>query len=153
MTRRTLIIGALVIIVVAIVVWQFGIYTYFLHTEVHEAMPVSESARTIVSGSFANADILHRGSGTARIVEENGKRILRLENFKVTNGPDLYVYLSESKTPGDTLESIDKYIILGKLKGNMGDQNYDIPAPFRGYDTAVIWCQEYGVLFAYAVME
>ena len=63
------------------------------------------------------------------------------------------MYLTESKTPGDSLESLSKYISLGLLKGNIGDQNYEIPAMFRGYDTAVIWCQEFGVLFSYAVME
>ncbi|OGN04524.1 MAG: hypothetical protein A3B99_00955 [Candidatus Yanofskybacteria bacterium RIFCSPHIGHO2_02_FULL_44_12b] len=107
----------------------------------------------MVQGSFVEVDLVHKGSGTAKIIEADGKRILRLENFEVTNGPDLYVYLSESRTPGNDLKSIDKYIILGPLKGNKGDQNYEIPSPFVGYDTAIIWCQKFGVLFSYALMQ
>ena len=104
-------------------------------------------------GSFVKVDAVHKGSGIARITEVNGTRYLQLENFEVTNGPDLYVYLSESKTPGGTLESLDKYFSLGPLKGNAGNQIYEIPKPFQGYHTAVIWCQKFGVLFSYAVMR
>lgn len=161
--KRTFIIGLILLVAVVAVldVFVFRFHTYFQSTEVQETLPPMPSdapaamqPKTVVSGSFANADIVHRGSGTARIVEQDGKRYLRLEDFEVTNGPDLYVYLSESKTPGDTLESLDKYINVGKLKGNKGNQTYELPDfPFQGYDTAVIWCQEFGVLFSYAVMQ
>lgn len=152
--RTKIFIGVGVLALVAAgIVWRFGFYTYFQRTVVDEEMPATVAARTVVAGSFVDVDLVHRGSGTAKIVEDNGRRFLRLENFEVTNGPDLYVYLSESKQPGSSLESLSKYISLGLLKGNAGDQNYDIPAIFRGYDTVVIWCQKYGVLFSYAVME
>lgn len=168
------IIGIIVLVAFAGVAdYFFGFHTYFQRTEVNEAVPSmvgstptpqagtasqqsptpSVSPRTVVQGSFAEVDFIHKGSGTAKIIEDSGRRYLRFEDFEVTNGPDLYVYLSESKTPGGDLKSLDKYISLGRLKGNIGNQNYEIPEPFRGYDTAVIWCQKFGVLFSYAVME
>jgi Electron transfer DM13 len=60
-------------------------------------------------------------------------------------GPDLYVYLSTDKNASD-------FVNLGRLKGNVGDQNYEIPdgTDFSKYDTALIWCQAFSVLFGSA---
>src|SRR3989344_801783 len=121
------------IIIFSGVVYYTGVYTYFQSKEVNEffpsptVSPVSAvgpetditvadtvpSRKTLVEGQFVEVDLIHKGSGTARIVEEAGERYLQLENFSVTNGPDLYVYLSESRSPGNDLESLDKYINLG----------------------------------------
>ncbi|MCI0566225.1 DM13 domain-containing protein [bacterium] len=145
-------------------VYFTGLYTYFVRHDVQEPLPATSRAPglspvpartpvTVAQGEFGEVDFIHKGSGTARIIEDGGRRYLRLENFSVVSGPDLFVYLSESKTPTSDIKSLDKYISLGRLKGTSGNQNYEIPEPFRGYDTAVIWCQRYGVLFTYAVMR
>ena len=153
--KKYYILGVAVFLIA--VIYFTGLYTYFVRTDVQEGIPASsgpkELVQTIISGTFFEVDLIHRGSGTAKLLEVNGKRILRLEDFNVTSGPDLYVYLSESKTPTGDIKSLDKYINLGLLKGTSGNQNYEIPEPFRGYDTVVIWCQRYGVLFTYAVMQ
>ena len=155
MMKGYYILGAVIISVA--IVYFMGLYTYFVRTDVQEGIPASseltESVQTIASGTFGEVDFIHKGSGTAKLLEVNGKRILRLEDFNVTSGPDLYVYLSESKNPTGDIKSLDKYISLGLLKGTSGNQNYEIPEPFRGYDTVVIWCQKFGVLFSYAVMK
>ncbi len=164
MNRRILI--PLGIVVLATAVWAevyyFRFHTYFQGTVVQETLPPMPSPsgaqpaptpRTVAQGSFVEVDIVHKGSGTARIVEQSGTRYLRLEDFKVTNGPDLYVYLSDSTTPGGTLESLGNYINLGVLKGNEGNQTYEIPQALQGHTTAVIWCEKFGVLFSYAVMR
>ncbi len=156
MKIKHIVIGIIVAGTVALELFYFRFHTYFQRTQVNEALPIAStsiSPRTMVQGQFVEVDIVHKGSGTARIIEQEGKRYLRFENFQVTNVPGLYVYLSESKAPGNELKSLDKYISLGRLKGNVGDQNYEIPEPFRGYDTAVIWCQQFGVLFSYAIMQ
>ncbi len=162
MKKKTLFIAGAVA-VLASGVWAelfyFRFHTFFQRTEVQETLPPMPSgktqvqARTVVSGSFVAVDAVHKGSGTARIVEQGGIQYLRLENFEVTNGPDLYLYLSESTTPGGSLQSLGAYINLGGLKGNAGNQTYAIPGSFRGHNTAVIWCQKFGVLFSYAVMR
>jgi hypothetical protein len=106
----------------------------------------------VVSGQFRDADDLHRGSGSATIYElEDGSRVLRFENFDVTNGPDLHVYLVPAGNAGDEV-SIDGYVDLGELKGNIGDQNYEIPpeVDIPEFKSVVIWCEPFAVVFSVA---
>jgi hypothetical protein len=106
----------------------------------------------VVTGQFRDADDLHRGSGTATIYElEDGSRVLRFEEFEVTNGPDLHVYLVPAENTGDEV-SVDGYVDLGELKGNIGDQNYEIPAEadVSEFQSVVIWCEPFAVVFSVA---
>jgi hypothetical protein len=84
---------------------------------------MSASSNETLIGNFVGAgDGFHNAEGVAKIIQlADGTDILRLENFKATNGPDLYVYLSTDKTNADIVN-------LGRLKGNIGNQNYLIPA-------------------------
>ncbi len=149
------IIGA--VIVFATVVYFTGVYTYFIRTEVHEALPASVGGeggrRVIASGTFGAVDFIHKGLGYAKLLEIDGKRMLRLEDFQVTNGPDLYIYLATGEAPTNDIKSLGDYIDLGPLKATMGEQNYDAPTADAHYKTAVIWCKKFGVLFSYAVMR
>jgi electron transfer DM13 len=91
-------------------------------------------------------DGIHNAEGDAKVIQlDDGSNILRLENFKSTNGPDLYVYLSTDKAASD-------FVNIGRLKGNMGNQNYEIPegTDLSKYDTVLIWCQAFSVLFGSA---
>jgi len=157
--KLTVIVLILAAIAVAAELYYFRFHTYFQRTVVQETLPpmpsgqVSDEPRTVARGSFVEIDVVHKGSGSARIVEQGGVRYLRLEDFEVTNGPDLFVYLSESAAPDGSLESLGRYISLGPLKGNAGNQTYVIPEASDGYTTAVIWCQKFGVLFSYATMR
>ena len=76
-----------------------------------------------------------------------GQRFLRFEEFATDNGPDLNVYLVNSST-GD----VSDYIDLGDLRGNIGEQNYEIPTDvdLEVYDQVVIWCVRFGVAFGSA---
>ncbi len=100
---------------------------------------------SIISGSFIGVnDGIHNAEGTAKIIplQHDDANVLRLENLKVTNGPDLYVYLSTDNSASD-------FVNLGKLKANNGNQNYNIPAgtDLTEYDTVLIWCKAFSVLF------
>ena len=151
------------VVVLAGVVYYTGLYTYFIRTDIQEELPTPsvsnsagvpmESSQTLATGNFVEVDFIHKGSGQAKLVKVNGKNILRLENFNVTSGPDLYVYLSKTTAPTGDIKSLGDYIDLGLLKGTSGNQNYDINADITGYTTAVVWCKRYGVLFTYAVMK
>ena len=96
------------------------------------------------SGTFAGAgDGIHNAQGSARILNlEDGRAVLRLEDFRVTNGPDLYVYLSTDKDASN-------YVDLGRLKANAGNQNYELPSGIdpSKYDHVVIWCKAFSVYF------
>lgn len=106
------------------------------------------------AGMFRDADKLHKGSGDAGLYRlADGGHVLRFENLKVTNGPDLHVYLV--KHPGPEASSdvtADNYIDLGALKGNIGNQNYTIPAgtDVATFGSVVVWCRAFGVLFSTA---
>jgi hypothetical protein len=98
-------------------------------------------------GNFVGAgDGFHNTEGIAKVLTlSDGKTFLRLENLKATNGPDLYVYLSTSKDASDIVN-------LGRLKGNIGNQNYEIPAEtdLSKYNTVLIWCKAFSTLFGSA---
>jgi hypothetical protein len=108
-------------------------------------------ATTLQTGEFNGTDDFHFGHGTASIVEvEPGRYHLRLADFSVRNGPDLFVYLSpdEDGYADDALE-------LGKLKASDGSFGYDLPdgvdpAHFR---SALIWCKQFSHLFAVATFD
>ena len=106
------------------------------------------TASTLRTGSFIGVgDGIHNAEGEAKIIpfQDGDKNILRLENLRVTNGPDLYVYLATDKTASD-------FVNIGKLKANNGNQNYEIPAgtDLTRYDTVLIWCRPFSVLFGSA---
>ena len=99
-----------------------------------------------------DADNFHQGSGTATIYElDDGSRVLRFEDFEVTNGPDLHVLLVPHGNP-QTQDDITGYLDLGSLKGNIGDQNYELPddLDLSQYGSVVIYCVPFHVLFSAA---
>jgi hypothetical protein len=104
---------------------------------------------SLASGQFRGID--HRAAGTATIYAQGGRYVLRFEDdTDIQNGPDLYVWVIE----GSSYESgtPSGYVDLGKLKGNVGGQNYELPAEFdpalhRGI---LIWCLRFAVPFAFA---
>ena len=109
------------------------------------------------TGTFEGADRFHKGSGVAKLFRApDGTHLLRVEDFSVTNGPDLRVILSPVANPqgaGDV--TAPGYVELGKLKGNVGNQNYPIPP---GVDVAaqgsvVIYCKPFRVVFSVATLQ
>lgn len=153
----------LIVIVVAIgIVSAFALSPYFTESTIDEALPtgaiiqptteeaMTEEIHTSYAGTFIGVgDEIHDAEGDAyTILLEDGSNVLRLENFKSTNGPDLYVYLS-------TDENASEFINLGKLKANNGNQNYEIPddAIFEKYNKVLIWCKAFGVLFGSAELS
>ena len=106
-----------------------------------------ETSRNVLSGKFIGVnDGIHNVEGVVKVIAlDDGTSVLRLENFKATNGPDLYVYLATDKSTSDIVN-------LGRLKGNIGNQNYAIPAEtnLTKYNNALIWCKAFSVLFGSA---
>ena len=102
------------------------------------------------SGIFVGVgDGIHDAQGDVYTIPlENNSNILRLENFKSTNGPDLYVYLS-------TDNEATEFINLGELKANNGNQNYNIPEDVNlgKYNKVLIWCKAFSVLFGSAELS
>ena len=110
----------------------------------------NESSKLLLTGSFIGVgDGIHDAQGIAKVIPiEGGGKVLRLEDLVVTNGPDLYVYLSTDKSASD-------FVNLGRLKANIGNQNYQIPegTDLTKYDTVLIWCKAFSVLFGSAELR
>ncbi len=114
--------------------------------------PPKSRNRSLGSGRFE--PVAHPARGTATIVRRaGGGDVLTLTSFEVDNGPDLRVYLVPGAARGES--DVDDPIDLGGLKGNKGNQQYELPSGLeRGrYDTVVIWCRAFSVNFARAPLS
>jgi hypothetical protein len=112
----------------------------------------SDAEPTILSTSPFRS-LGHTTSGQAVVLElADGRRFLRLEELRTSNGPDLFVYLSTAAAdaPRDTFD--DDFVSLGPLKANRGSQNYAIPAgaSLDRYRSVVIWCRRFTYAFGAA---
>ena len=122
-----------------------------------ELATAQEKAKALETGTFHGK--VHSTSGRATIYSgANGRLVLRLTNFKTSNGPDVHVVLIAAKDADDDanfLKSSTERIELGALKGNEGDQNYDIPAgtDLKKYQTVSIYCERFNANFGAAPLE
>ena len=120
-----------------------------------DAMKVDASVEQVKTGHFRDADSFHKGSGGATIYRApSGESVLRLEEFRVTNGPELHVLLVPHADPqgrGD----VSGYYDLGELKGNEGNQNYPLPPEVDAaeYNSVVIYCLPFRVIFSVASLN
>jgi hypothetical protein len=150
--------------------WWFKPWRLVTDDPVSEAVPVSAPAEeslaqgtdgataepaVLVEGEFISLE--HDTTGRAVVLgTEEGTRFLRFEDFETSNGPDLLVYLSSKEPAGtDDWHGYDQdFVDLGPLKGNVGDQNYEIPGDvdMDRYSTAVVWCRRFEVGFAAATL-
>jgi hypothetical protein len=116
-----------------------------------------DKAKTLETGTFHGK--VHKTSGRATIYQESdGKLVLRLTNFKTSNGPDVHVVLIAAKDADDDanfLKNSTEKLELGALKGNEGDQNYDIPAgtDLEKFKTVSIYCERFNANFGAAPLE
>ncbi len=174
MRRRTWIWLAAALAVVAlgafVLVW-FQPHKLFIDDEVSEALPsaavppadeagapagsATPSAPPapvdLATGTFVSRE--HETVGTARVVRlPDGQVIVRLEGFETSNGPALFVYLSQNPADGAEAAFDDAAVDLGALKGNIGDQNYVVPegVDATGFTSVVIWCDRFDAAFGAA---
>lgn len=116
-----------------------------------------EKAKALETGTFHGK--VHPTSGRATIYREaDGRLLLRLTNFKTSNGPDVHVVLIAARDAADNasfLRSTTERLELGVLKGNEGDQNYEIPAgtDLKKFQTVSIYCERFDANFGAALLE
>ena len=158
MRTRNILIG--VGIVLAVSGWYaFRPERLFVNTTVNESLgavtattPTADAPMTLATGMFhSNA---HETKGTATVLDlGGGRRVLRLTDFATSNGPDVRVYLvAAPDVQDDATVKTAGFVELGPMKGNIGDQNYDIPATvdLANYRTVTIWCKRFSVNFGSA---
>lgn len=108
----------------------------------------------LATGQWMGADAAHQAQGKVRLIRlPDGRRFLRFEEFRVTNGPDLYVYLSGHRAPRNRAQLHEGAALeVGVLKGNIGNQNYELPADLdlSKFKSAAIYCKRFSVMFGSA---
>jgi len=134
-------------------------FTLGLQPSVHaqDSMKHEGKTETLATGTFHGK--VHKTSGRATVYQESdGKLVLRLTNFKTSNGPDVHVILIAAKDADDDanfLNSSTERVELGNLKGNEGDQNYEIPSgtDLSKFQTVSIYCERFNANFGAAPLE
>ena len=125
--------------------------------EMPEMPPEMDEPVAIASGQFRDGDSFHKGSGAVTLYRlPTGEGLVRFEGLSVTNGPDLRVLVTSHPDPQtrDDVHDSD-YTEIGKLKGNKGDQNYDVPADLdlSSIRSIVIYCAPFQVVFSVAPLQ
>jgi hypothetical protein len=160
MKRRSWILG---LVVLAGAGWYlFRPELLFVNKRVNEGLVTASASTAPSEGAAVPAVVLtgqfhsvaHETKGTATVHDlGGGNRVLRLTDFATSNGPDVRVYLIEAPDASDNATVTKSgYLELGKLKGNEGNQNYEIPAgtDLSKYHAVTIWCYRFNVNFATA---
>ncbi len=116
------------------------------------APPAPAGPTLLGSGRFVGL-AGHHGTGDAGFFAlEDGAGVLRLEHLDIQNGPDLRLYVvngADQTSPGNDS------LYLGELRGNVGNQTYDLPADFSltsGDWTVLVWCEAFSVEFVAATI-
>jgi len=155
-----------VVVIGAVVVWRrspalrvpvsvVGVATFVLvggylglasirDVEVNETVAAGPA---LLEGTFAG--LAHPTDGVARVVEAGSGRVLTLTDFETDPGPDLYVYIAPGQTSGEDIAGATQ---LARLKGNVGNQQYELPSELDTSSgaTVVIWCRAFTVSFGAA---
>jgi hypothetical protein len=170
------------VLVVLAIGFGFGLYWFqpwklFTDNEVRETLPAVAAQdqaaadqpaggdapqpagnRLLASGRFITHE--HDTSGDVQVVRlADGRRQLVLRNLATSDGPDLRVWLTDQEvrkgTAGWRVFDDGKYVELGRLKGNRGDQVYDIPAgvDLADFRSVSIWCKRFAVSFGAAELQ
>ena len=144
----------LVLVVAGLGAWYaFRPERLFINQRVNEQFPTASAASDqLASGQFHSG--AHETKGTATVFQlADNKKMLRLTNFATSNGPDVHVYLVAAADAKDA-DTVTKagFVDLGTIKGNIGDQNYDLPAntDLAKYQAVTIWCKRFSVNFGTA---
>ncbi len=148
MIKKTIIAG------IALLFIGFGYYaispifkTITLNEEAPSIENVSEGTNmAVISAKYSVVGTVgHPAEGTVELIDSLDGKIVRYENFKTINGPDLFVYLSKD------LEG-KEFISLGEIRATEGSVNYTVPSgvDISEYKYVMTWCKQFGVLFNYA---
>jgi len=153
MSNRWKVTALVVLLVVGAAWYAFRPERAFINQKVNEQFPTAAAASNkLASGQFHSG--AHETKGTASVFQlADGKKTLRLTDFATSNGPDVHVYLvaAPDAKDNDTVTKAE-FVDLGSMKGNIGDQNYELPAnaDLAKYRAVTIWCKRFSVNFGTA---
>jgi len=178
------VLAAVLIAGAAFAAWWFAPWRLFTDTEVHEALPevaapapapaqpsptrpsptrpsptrAPAAATLLAAGRFITHE--HETSGGVQLVRRaDGRLQLVLRDLSTSDGPDLRVWLTDQPVragaAGWRVFDDGEWLEVGRLKGNKGDQVYDVPAGTAVDDlrSVSIWCRRFSVSFGAAELR
>lgn len=159
LSRRKWILVAVGLPILVAAWWAFRPEKLWINEKVNEPAPFASNTdpQPLYTGRLEGK--AHQTSGRATIYKTpDGKQYLRLTDFTTSNGPDVHVVLARGDDKGLDHELVkgDLDIVeLGLLKGNQGDQNYDLPASIdlTRYNAVTIYCERFHAVFGVARLE
>ncbi|WP_286260139.1 DM13 domain-containing protein [Streptomyces graminofaciens] len=152
----------LVVVAVGLGLYWFQPWKLWTDDTVREPVPTPAATSTAGPRTVARGELIsheHDTSGSVRLLRlADGSYVLRLVDLDTSNGPDLRVWLSDAPVEKgrDGWHVFDddgyEHVSLGGLKGNKGDQNYQLPADVdpTAYTSVSIWCERFNVSFGAA---
>lgn len=165
----TWIVAAVLVVALGVGAWLFQPWLLFVDETVDEQLPQSQSSSEagdggqsdgketgpvdLAAGDFVSQE--HTTSGEARLVEQaDGSHVLAVEGLDTSNGPDLRVWLTDQGVDADEWFVYDDgyHVELGELKGNKGDQVYEVPekVDLDKVTSVSVWCVRFSVSFGAA---
>lgn len=144
---KKVIIGFATIVIIGVAYWFIS--PFFIDRKVSEEAPVVSESAVMLGGTFSGFDRVHYGSGSTKLIKSTSGYLVRFEeDFKVANGPDLYVGFGKD---GEYVKGSE----ISRLKGNIGSQNYEVPEGMNlaDYNEIWIWCRAFSVGFAKASLK
>ena len=159
LSHRKWILAAIGLPILVSAWWAFRPEKLWINQKVNDPAPFVSSTdpQPLYTGRLEGK--AHQTSGRARIYRtSDGGQTLRLTDFTTSNGPDVHVVLVQADDANLTKEIVTDQldrVELGQLKGNQGDQNYDLPASIdlQKYNAAVIYCERFHAIFGVARLE
>lgn len=154
MEKKKLILATAIAIPVTVIGWAlFRPELLFVNQTVNEKLPTDSQTATEILASGKFQSYAHETKGEAQFVRVGNKTYLQLTDFHTSNGPDVRVLLLKG-TDSNNGKSPDR-IELGPIKGNIGTQNYEIPAGTNldEYQSVSVWCERFSVGFGGATLQ
>lgn len=120
-----------------------------------QGMPQMTDPSAVAIGTFKEIDAIHKASGKVTIYQlPDNSKVLRIEDFRVTNGPGLRLILTRKADPVTAADVGLDYYDLGALQGNVGNQNYNVPTEvdLTQYLGVVIYSKSLQVVYSSAAI-
>lgn len=121
----------------------------------NQGVPEMTDPTIVAVGTFKEIDAIHKASGKVTIYQlPDNNKVLRIEDFRVTNGPGLRVILTRKADPVTAEDVGTDYYDLGNLQGNVGNQHYNVPSEvdLSQYLGVVIYSKTFQVVFSSAAI-
>ena len=136
----------------------FAMQTIVPAPTAEQPTPVLPDAQAILTGQFTEIDAVRIGKGRATIYRSaDGSLLLRFDEFSVTNGPQLQVYLTGATEPKqkEDLSAGAPEFLVGALKGTLGNQQFPIPKELaiERYRSVVIYSESLNLIYSFALLQ